>query len=450
MRLWIAVLLFFSLTLPAGAAESLDVTTFVVLGDGLTAGMRNARLYEEAQETSFPALAARQMGTIFPLPRIKGPGIGSVPGLPQGIVDLPKTLQNTVREFPPNLFVFNLSIPGYGPADSLTLRPGWPLINKLDATQTAANFILGFPALILNREVPLWTQVQYAQRIRPTLLLVCLGFDPLVDQAVRRSRLESPEPIDSGGNYRQMLDSLSRQHASILVATVPNPLWTPYFSTLDQATLLTGVPSDVLEVLYQLEGDDRLTLPGLFTVANQLLRQEIEPLPSGSVLKAADAAVIEAMVESWNQNVRAAAADTGASLFDLAAYLQEVQSEGLVVAERELSADYLGGFYSLDGVYPGPVGHGAIANRFLDFLNQSFGSDFRSLDLDPLVEEEIALAATIRQRRRFSIEELERFIPNLRQRLEEHRLERSRKPPDESERRPLLPERSSIRRGGGR
>lgn len=449
IMLALTLILFCCLMASAAASDRLDTTSFVVVGDGMTAGMRNARLYREAQQGSFPALAAGQMGTIFPLPAVGGPGIGAAPGHTAGVVDFPGTLQTTVREFPPNLFVFNLSVPGFGPSESLGLRPKWPLIDKADPLQTAANFILGFPSLVLNREVPLWTQVEYAERIRPTLVLVALGYDWIVADAVNRSRDESPAPRDFVTDFVRVLDTLAEQPFRILVATVSSPLSAPYFSTLDQAARITGVPPEVLEAFYGLESGDRLTLPGLFAVSNQLLRLKIDPLPTGSVLTAADAAILEATVAEWNQAIRSVAAEKGAVVFDLEGYLQEVSRSGLIVAEREISGDYLGGFYSMDGVYPGSLGHGAIANEFLGFLNQTFNADFRALDLSPFLDREIALAPAGQESPKFSIEELERLVPDLRQRLEQRRNKPSGRSPGKLGPGSHRSEKVSVRTGSG-
>src|SRR5690349_1197096 len=64
------------------AASKLDTTTFVVLGEGLAAGMANFGLSQSVQANSFPAQVARQMQTAFPQPLIQGPGIGIVLGYP--------------------------------------------------------------------------------------------------------------------------------------------------------------------------------------------------------------------------------------------------------------------------------------------------------------------------------------------------------------------------------
>lgn len=454
MRLLAAFILVCSAMLPVRGSDSLDVTTFVVLGDGLTAGMRNSRLYAEAQKGSFPALAAGQMQAIFPLPLINGPGLSNLPGQSPGRVDLPSTLQTTVREFPPNLFVFNLSVPGFGPDEALTVRPAPPLIDKTSATRTAANFILGFPSLILNRDTPYWTQVEYAQSMHPTLILVALGYDQVFSATIqgRTAELGDSTP-EFAARYREILDDLSGLHAQTIVAGIPSPIVTPYFATLDEATRLVGVPPEVLETLYALQSGDRLTLPGLYVIANQLLRRKIEELPAGSVLPKGEAAEVETTVAQWNQEIAAAAEAAGAHFFDLASSLRDVRQSGLRVAEKDITADYLGGFYSLDGVYPGALGQAAIANEFLTFVNREFGTDTPLLPLSDFVDREIAMADSSALRGVYSVEQLESFIPDLRRRLEDHRIRRDQRNSGDRKAAPrsrtIGHSRDSIRPGGG-
>jgi hypothetical protein len=46
-----------------------------------------------------------------------------------------------------------------------------------------------------------------------------------------------------------------------------------------------------------------------------------------------------------------------------------------------LTADYLGGFYTLNGYCPGATGHALIANELLTMLNREFGAAFPAIDL---------------------------------------------------------------------
>ena len=79
------------------AQAKADLTQFVVLGEGLSAGFADFQLREIYQTNSFPALIARQAKVLFPQALIQSPGIGWVPGFQVLPALVPNTLQDTVR-----------------------------------------------------------------------------------------------------------------------------------------------------------------------------------------------------------------------------------------------------------------------------------------------------------------------------------------------------------------
>ena len=117
-------------------SQTLDTTTFVVMGEGLAAGMANFGLSSVVQNRSFPAQIAAQLKTAFPQPLIQPPGLGNVVGYPGGEVRVQAYPQGSVRQFystdaskisAPPLFVLNMSVPGLTLADSISMRPVPPI-----------------------------------------------------------------------------------------------------------------------------------------------------------------------------------------------------------------------------------------------------------------------------------------------------------------------------------
>ena len=236
-----ALLVLFLLPVLARAQGSqgifFDPTNFIVLGEGLAAGMADFGLRSVYQEKSFPAQMAQQMDVAFPQPLIQGAGVGSAPGFPSLPVRLPGPDQGAVRkDFPPQLFVFNLSVPGFRVRDALTRRPVPPLVQRHDELQSLTNLILGYPSLIL-KDKPLWTQVEYAQRMRPSLVLVALGYYDVLEAAATGdpSRLTTVENFRA--SYSEVLKALrDATDAALIVLTIPDPLDTAYFTPLGSAS----------------------------------------------------------------------------------------------------------------------------------------------------------------------------------------------------------------------
>ena len=377
----------------------LDTTTFVVMGEGLAAGMANYGLSSTVQSGSFPARIAAQMQTAFPQPLMQPPGIGDVVGFPRQEVRMPIYPQGTVRVFAPQpnpndnaptLFVLNLSVPGFTLADSLTLRPQEPIVQR-DMKQTVTNMILGFPQLFFQRKVPLWTQFEYARAMLPTMALIELGYYEALDAAVNADPARIPDPAAFGASYSTVLAGLRGLQAQVIATTIPNPLDTAYFSTPESAAALYNIaPADFRSAL-QLNPGDLLTRDALTTVGLQFATRKFAALPKGAVLTAAGANEITARVNALNAQIATVARSNGAVVYDLNAFLRRVRVSGAIAGNRSLTADYLGGFYSLDGVYPGSTGHALIANDILLFLNQTYRTSFPQVGLNPIVAADATL-----------------------------------------------------------
>jgi hypothetical protein len=356
------------------------------LGEGLAAGMGSFSLSQGVQEKSYPAQMAAQMGTLLVQPVIQPPGIGNVPGITALPPRIPGILQTTVRrqgngQFP--LFVTNLSVPGLHLAEAISRRPKLPLIYRNDSLQTSINLILGFPALVIQTDgqnVPLWSQIEYAQNMFPTLALVELGYYDVLEAAVNGDLTLLPDVTTFRTNYSQIVSSLRRQFADVIVSTIPDPMTTAYFSAVLEATRTLRTQPFIILGLYDVTLSDYLTIPGVNEISLQFLDRKIQPLSAGSVLRRATADAISARVKALNAVISEIAQQNGAVVHDMYGLFSRVDSQGISVSGRALTSDYLGGFYLMNGYYPGITGHALIANDVLDTLNRQFGTNFQHVD----------------------------------------------------------------------
>src|SRR5205085_2037186 len=175
----------------------------------------------------------------FPQALFQGSGIGNAPGFPEMPVRVPGPGQNSVRtDFPPQLFVFNVSVPGLRVEDSLNRRPAAPIVRYDDMNQTVVNLILGYPALIL-KDKPLWTQYEYALQMNPTFAVVELGYFDILQGAVTGDLARLPDTTAFAANYSKIVAGLRGTGATVMVTTVPDPTTTGYFTTIAGSTRLT-------------------------------------------------------------------------------------------------------------------------------------------------------------------------------------------------------------------
>ncbi|MBT4138466.1 MAG: hypothetical protein HOE48_11155, partial [Candidatus Latescibacteria bacterium] len=355
----------------------LDTNTFVVVGEGLAAGFVDFGLQQVFQEDSFPAQMARQMQTRFEQPLIQAPGIGQPTGFEQLPVVLPAHFQTTVRDNVDARALCNLSIPGFTVEDALRLRPELPVINRDDHKKTSANLILGFEEFSQGKAEIRQTQFEYAQSRNPSFALVALGFQEVLEAATGGAW---PEEGAFRDNYEKVLKAFREQGAEVLLVNIPDPLDTAYFSTLESAARNLKVEPSVLRKSYDLAEDVVITTDGLMEMGCQFMSGSLSQLPEGSVLNSDAIGKIREGVSALNQTITELAEAHGALVYDLHTFYHNIHVSGAAMGSRTLSADFLGGFYSLNGYYPGPTGHALIANDVLHLLNNVYGATFPTID----------------------------------------------------------------------
>lgn len=413
------------------ASSALDTTTFIVMGEGFAAGMANYGLSSTYQNFSFPAQAAAQIRTAFPQPLIQPPGIGDVVGYstqevrlqtyPQGSVRQFYTVPDTLATSPP-LFVFNLSVPGLTLQDAVSIKPSLPIAQR-DMKQTEINLILGFPSLFLNN-VPLWTQFDYARAMFPTMAMIELGYTEALNAAVRLDPAQLPDSNAFGATYGNIISGLRALQTQVIATTIPNPLDTAYFSNRNTASAILYLDPSVLPQYYpQIGPNDYLTRNALMTISNQLEAGPLGTLPDGSVLTAAAAQKLTDGINALNAQIVNVAKANGAVVYDLNAFLHKVKTSGASAGGTALSADYLGGFYSLDAVYPSPTGNALIANDFLSFLNSVYKTSFQPVSVSTVAAKD-AIMLQIPPKGHLRTTETLRQIPDRRISIEMLRKER--------------------------
>jgi hypothetical protein len=363
----------------------LDTTTFITLGEGLAAGMGNFTLIDESQKASFPAQLARQIQAEFPQALIQPPGICDAVGFAQLPVRVPAPTQTTVLEPFPPVPVSNLSVPGFKLTDALNLRPAQPLVHRNDAKQTAANLILSVLPIMNGDEGPLPTQLECALQRHPSFTLIELGYYDVLEAAVKGDLDLLADAGSFRSDYEQLLRSLAKSGSELLVLTTPDPMDTAHFSTVEVAARILKVERAVIETIYDLKDDDFITVNGLNEIGFQFFAKTIKPLPAGSILGAEFASQVRSRVQELNAEITALAHSHGALVYDLHAFLRRIADEGIPVGSRRLTGEFLGGFYLLNGYYPGETGHALIANEIVHLLNSTFGADFPEVDIQEVL-----------------------------------------------------------------
>lgn len=362
----------------------LDPNTFVVVGGGLAAGCSNLALTDQSQRAAFPVLMAKQMSTLMALSTFRDGGTVRVISYGSPTPPAPKANQSTLRGLPFPLFTLNPSVPFIRVSESLNLRPSMPIVTDGDAKHSMLNLLIGYPALIFPNVTP-WTQIEYAERMFPTFLVVELGSGDVLDAALQGDTSKITTVSAFTTDYQAIVSRLSNTFASMLLLNVPDPTDTAYFSTAQRVAGIYQMNLQDFLSRFGLQGSDLITPGGLVEIGETLSGRRTAPLSASSILRSPVVAAIQDAVRGYNAAIASIASARRIQVFDLAAFYKELRAGSVQAGSTKIGGGYLEGFYSEDGIFPAAIGQALLANRLLQFINTSFGTQFQLLDIDKTV-----------------------------------------------------------------
>jgi hypothetical protein len=259
-------------------------------------------------------------------------------------------------------------------------------VRRDDALQTAINLVLGIRAFLDGSTAAMPSQVEYAVQSRPTVALVELGFVEVLEAAVAGNADLIPNTGAFRSDFAELVRALRALDCEVIALNIPDPLDTAHFSPVEAAARVLKVPAPMVAGAYGLQPDDRIAVEGLTEMGYQLFSKSIGPLPPGVILRGAVAADISARTARLNEEIAAVMQEQGGFLYDLHALFHGIRESGVSVGTRRLTADFLGGFYSLDGYYPGKTGQALIANGVLELLNRTYETAYKPVDLEKVIQ----------------------------------------------------------------
>jgi hypothetical protein len=89
-------------------------------------------------------------------------------------------------------------------------------------------------------------------------------------------------------------------------------------------------------------------------------------------------------VTAFNQVIAAQAKAANATLVDINALFAQVTSSGLTINGYTGTANFLGGFFALDGIHPTNTGYAVVANTFIDTMNSTISTKIPDIPLGPV------------------------------------------------------------------
>lgn len=389
---------------------SADFSTYISLGNSLTAGYASGSLYRSGQLNSYPSILAQQFqkvgGGNFVQPLLDGeygilPGkralgystdcLGTTslgPVLDNGTLDPIAPIGYTVNNLGvPGAKSFHLLAPGYGSFAGLPLGLSNPYYARFASSETA-------------------TVIGDAVAMNATFFTLWIGNNDVLGYATSGGIGDTITGQDTYAfAVNTILNYLTGNGAKGAIATIPFVTSIPFFTTVPyNALVLTQQAQvDALNNAYQNGqfgvsfnlGPNPLviadnTLPTGFrqVKATELVLLTVPqdsikcagwgsqvPIPDQYVLTETEIAKVTNAVNGYNVLLKSLAGSYGLALVDMNAYLEEIKG-GVVYDGESFSGKFItGNAFSLDGVHLTQKGYALVANKFIEAINAKYGSN---------------------------------------------------------------------------
>jgi len=411
---------------PAASPGSADFTSYVAVGNSLTAGYTDGGVYNEAQANSYPALLAQQFAKTgkgpatfvqpaFSTAKKDGSGyikLQVVNGAPTPVQ--PSLANNFLGE---QVAFTGVTLPGGAQLEAYTgTQPdnlGVPGISVLSSVSALTNGLAPYGSinpfyerLLTTAEKPTKDYVTYIGQKTPTFFTCWMGNNDVLAYASAGGVVIATNPFGGltdttrfGIGYRAILQTISKNGTvKGAVANIPNVANVPFFTTVTVAAVLASYQRAIpaLRDIYIQPGTttgaanaraatsaDLLTLTAqAFIAANPGVgTSPATAIPSQYVLDATELASVTARTTQLNAIIAKTALRFKVPVVDANTYFAGVAARGIATNGVDSNTTFVrGNFFGLDGVHPTPRGYALIANEWIRVINSYYGSTVPSLD----------------------------------------------------------------------
>lgn len=382
-------------------AGELDLTTYVAIGNSLTAGFADNALYRTGQLNSMGNILAGQLMHAglqeFNQPLMKdefglggrlmlGVVSGSLLPVPMpGEVD-PANMANIFADEGP---FHNMGIPGA--RTNHLLAPGY------GSEQ-------GNPYFARFASSPATTVLEDALALDPTFFSLWIGSNDILGYALSGGEDNPITPPAEYENYLNMiLASLTENGAKGAIGNIADIASIPLFNTIPYNALVLTDPNIVaaLNEAYsvaphvsfslganpfvvedaaiqpfgfrQLEVGEKVLLTALPGIMEYNWGSQVF-IPAEYYLSNAQLDEIAVAVDAYNGIIEDAASQFGLALADIQSLMQQAETGIYFDAIEFTTAFVTGGMFSLDAVHMSARGNAAAANAFIDAINSTYNA----------------------------------------------------------------------------
>ncbi len=408
-----------------------DFSSYLAIGNSLTAGYSDNALHRDGQVNSFPAIVAGQMqqagGGDFFQPLVN-PGVGSNasgqarlvlqvsigpdgtpslapgPAAPEGQNIFSRRQEGPFNNMGiPGARSFHLLAPGYG-----NMNPFFGRIMSSSEASVLGDAMMAEPSFftlwIGNNDV-LWYALSGGSG---------QGFTEMGDPAQVAGNDITPQNVFNGA-IDGITSTIAASGAEGVVLNIPDVTNIPYFTTVPwNGLVLTAQQAQQLRAGYAAQGVPEPLIPNfqqgpngfiisdpdspiglrmaqqgefiLLSVPQDSLRQagwgSVTPIPDQYTLRGSQIAEVQQATQAFNAKLEANAANFGFVFVDVNATLETASNQGMVFDAVRLTTDFVqGGIFSLDGVHMTARGSAVVANQVIEAINDAFGSTLSPVNI---------------------------------------------------------------------
>jgi hypothetical protein len=106
------------------------------------------------------------------------------------------------------------------------------------------------------------------------------------------------------------------------------------------------------------------------------------PMDDRSTLTASEVALVKTATDAFNAKIKGVATAKGLAFVDTNALMSQIFTTGISANGFTVTGAFItGGGFSTDGVHPSPRGYALIANKFIESINKTYGSNVKGVDI---------------------------------------------------------------------
>ncbi|WP_118952151.1 SGNH/GDSL hydrolase family protein [Taibaiella helva] len=409
------------------SAGQADFSTYVAIGNSLTAGFADGSLYRSGQENSYPNMLAGQFklvgGGDFRQPLLPGesgwPIAPAAGRFPKRVLDIVVDCKGVASLGPklysglPDTAGSAVNIAAGGPYNNV----GIPGIRCID--YDVAGYGMANPYAGRFFSSPMQRPLEAALQPVPTFFTMWLGSNDVLGYATAGGEGAnggiglsdiSPLPVFTA-TYNKVVESLvnSGRSPKGALINIPDVTAIPYFTTINpKGLVLDATQAAQLSALYAPLGISFTEGPNYFIIEDSTapgLRRQIKPgeyilittpgdslkcggwgsakpIPERFVLDAAEVNNVKVATAAFNQVIADNANRHGLALVDANTYLKSLQSGITWNGVTYTPAFVTGGAFSLDGIHLTPRGYALVANEIIRMINQTYQASIPNVDVN--------------------------------------------------------------------